>query len=1224
MIGVNLSCAYDYSHYFSQSAVPASVQLGEVDSGSGSWQQKQSLLRSGPLSLTAVNQSDFGQQPFGSNTTKTFYLVNSGELAATDVKISIDSPHYSIQSDCKTIPPKMEANSNCQVTVTFSPTAFDALPANLKYSYNNSKGKAISNIIPISAVAMRWAFLKFTPTSGNVSIASSNDPQTFLLHVFYSGDLLKKVQGAQNPQDTIPPASWSGPSALQVSTRTAQLTLPQSLSFSPGSAFSFNASATAALPTGCVSPITKSCDLVLKFTPDFSGVPSNQANEGNFSGDIGIHYFNGFSANAFAETTFVAHGLSSAKIAPYAISDAAAGSVAFNPTHPGTVKVQVANPNSSTIPGTQLSIQMPTNKAFIQTASDLSATTCVNGGQIPTSGCMIQMTFSPQVSSLPSSSQSYKDSVRIGYLLGTQPETLVSTVTGTGVLPANLMFVDGSGNPVSYPSLSPFVLGLFNGTVPVYYPLSQTLTVKNTGGIGASLTLNPLVTDPNIRVSGCPGASVSANGTCQISVVFTPSDASVAHRTSFGLSYESGSTLVTPSPLAANLIGTGSLATLVVPQGGNTPQTLTQKGSTITYGASSLTTSLPAFPFGGTGGSSQAIKLLIYGLGALPNGLTAPANGNGFTFGSSNCFGKAIAAPAGQPASCSMTVSYIPPASGNAAIFPSQVANMNYTDSFGNSGSVQLTAKAIAAPNPVAHFAVQGSTSGIQSGSYQLSTTTNPILFGQTNRSLILSLWNDSSYFAVPLSGIGIVSSGSRFSIQSSSCGSTLPAFGSCSYVVQFTLQNTDNGTFTDSIQFKYQQISDGSQIGPVINGVSAVVKAMINPQPMPSPAIMNFGTVYVGNQAQATLSFTPIGYVSANPWWVGVSNLPSQVSLSSNSCTSHIGGGTPCSVVFNYSPLKLGDAIPNGMSAILTYNQSAGTQATIPISFQASLQSTSASITASGNTFAKTYFISPDPMHSVSRSGVVQLSNVSQSPSGAGATFVSASLSSPGGDFVLNPDTSDPANCVSNKALATGGGSCNVRLTFQPKSSGMASSSLSVTYFDQGLRQNVSQNIPLSGIGTVPIHIFAGGGVSCMTDETQQAVCWGDNTFGQLAQGNTSAWYQSPQQMPKINFGNNSKVTQMAVSSQHVCALLNTPSAQGVVTCWGSNEGGRLGLGLGTGGVYPSPLTSGSLNRVNLTDSKGVPKIATQIVAGYAHTCALFQDQTMQCWGAERLLSAR
>ncbi|MCB9373452.1 MAG: hypothetical protein H6518_11855 [Microthrixaceae bacterium] len=76
-----------------------------------------------------------------------------------------------------------------------------------------------------------------------------------------------------------------------------------------------------------------------------------------------------------------------------------------------------------------------------------------------------------------------------------------------------------------------------------------------------------------------------------------------------------------------------------------------------------------------------------------------------------------------------------------------------------------------------------------------------------------------------------------------------------------------------------------------------------------------------------------------------------------------------------------------------------------------------------------------------------------------------------------------------------------------------------------------------------------------------------------------------------------------------HTCAILG----DGTVKCWGSNGLGQLGLGdTADRGDEPGEMGS-SLSSVDL----GTGRTALAISAGAFHTCALLDDHSVKCWGA-------
>jgi len=119
---------------------------------------------------------------------------------------------------------------------------------------------------------------------------------------------------------------------------------------------------------------------------------------------------------------------------------------------------------------------------------------------------------------------------------------------------------------------------------------------------------------------------------------------------------------------------------------------------------------------------------------------------------------------------------------------------------------------------------------------------------------------------------------------------------------------------------------------------------------------------------------------------------------------------------------------------------------------------------------------------------------------------------------------------------------------------------------------------------------------------------CWGEGRSGQLGNA-ASAQTSSPSRIPTFGF------TQVAAGARHSCAYSpspmpvanedTTPAPKGLY-CWGSNDSGQLGSAPTGPGTNVLPM-SGVLASANVV----------QLAAGTAHTCALLDDRSLLCWGA-------
>ncbi len=149
-------------------------------------------------------------------------------------------------------------------------------------------------------------------------------------------------------------------------------------------------------------------------------------------------------------------------------------------------------------------------------------------------------------------------------------------------------------------------------------------------------------------------------------------------------------------------------------------------------------------------------------------------------------------------------------------------------------------------------------------------------------------------------------------------------------------------------------------------------------------------------------------------------------------------------------------------------------------------------------------------------------------------------------------------------------------------------------------------------GTGRTVTTIAPGNYHSCALLDTGDVKCWGANLSGSLGQGDAVRRDGRPSYMgdnlPKVDLGSGRTATVLAVGFDHSCAILDN----GKLKCWGDNSNGELGLGdLNVRGDAPGEMGD-QLSDVNL----GTGRTAKALSLGYRHSCALLDNDTIKCWG--------
>ena len=153
-------------------------------------------------------------------------------------------------------------------------------------------------------------------------------------------------------------------------------------------------------------------------------------------------------------------------------------------------------------------------------------------------------------------------------------------------------------------------------------------------------------------------------------------------------------------------------------------------------------------------------------------------------------------------------------------------------------------------------------------------------------------------------------------------------------------------------------------------------------------------------------------------------------------------------------------------------------------------------------------------------------------------------------------------------------------------------------SYGQLGIGSNVSSPPTLVDIGlnNTAVAITAGKSHTCIIDDNASVLCWGYNNHGQLGDGTTT-----DRQTPvSVNLGANRSAVAISAGESHTCVITDNES----IMCWGYNNHGQLGDG--TFLSKNSPIT------VSVTNQNPVVSISS----GRHHTCVLFSDSTVGCWG--------
>jgi alpha-tubulin suppressor-like RCC1 family protein len=155
---------------------------------------------------------------------------------------------------------------------------------------------------------------------------------------------------------------------------------------------------------------------------------------------------------------------------------------------------------------------------------------------------------------------------------------------------------------------------------------------------------------------------------------------------------------------------------------------------------------------------------------------------------------------------------------------------------------------------------------------------------------------------------------------------------------------------------------------------------------------------------------------------------------------------------------------------------------------------------------------------------------------------------------------------------------------------------------------------------GQKAVAITAGGAHTCAILAGGQVTCWGFGYDGQLGYGNRNnvgdgGADQSPSAAGAVDLGAGHTAVAISAGTTHTCAIVDDHTVPDVnsVYCWGTGSVGQLGYGttnnVGDGGTDPSPAGAGP---VPLPPGRS----SVAISAGDGDTCVILDDGSVRCWG--------
>lgn len=565
--------------------------------------------------------------------------------------------------------------------------------------------------------------------------------------------------------------------------------------------------------------------------------------------------------------------------------------------------------------------------------------------------------------------------------------------------------------------------------------------------------------------------------------------------------------------------------------------------------------------------AAQIVYPAIYGTTALTNAsqlvlpapLTSPfASTLG---GTSSC--KAPLDP-NKSNSCRFDISLITNA-GTPDVVISQPFKISYEgDGKNGAGTLNFTVKVTPRKAPELLYADGSSFKTVSVNDYS---------------DAVYTIKNNSAYFATSFKAIEVVGD-QVFKVIENGCSGGVAKSASCTVKVRF--QPTDAKNYSAKLRYTYNnQISNQVIEAPMsaIGSKEVTILADV--------AELNFGTVYIGDAVAA--KNINLKYYGASDW-EHTKSAVEPFKVDSSDC----GDQGDCKVLVDFTPTAAGDF---QKTLELTYTPALNKPGIVRVVLKGKAQARVPALAITPSSFPKTLVgQNTNLVVTLKNNGTMAAQNINFGAIPAPYRFTADGA----------PGTS--GNCPVNVTLEPGK-SCTLKLNFEPTAVGKAEISIDINHGSGSVVKSV-----ITSYGTQMIKAYAGAYQTCMINELGNVSCWGRNSSGQLGLGHNQSVSQKVSAMTNLNFGTNAKVQKIAIGDSHACAIVDTATAKGQVSCWGNNSNGKLGLGNTTN--TNSPMGAGQkLNVVNLGSDADLDS-AVDIVAGFEHTCVTQKSGEIKCWG--------